>query len=268
MNESQPYSTDDVYTLYRKEIADIVAYIEVYEHDLPPVITGQIAELFTSIAVFEADDQEMRFNGLKQSSEVIVQAIRFYAIFLFIHEIQEFEKLFRKYHYKGAIIPNSDLHVYNEIRKMEKDIIPCFKEKLKDYYRSSFKGFCGTIFNSEEPYGINDLFRYIKGYMSLHFKRSIRGLNKPYLPSECLVNSNEDYVDLSKDYEEFKGLLAYYEEHMPDVINSGPKQGVLMNTFIAVTSWFIPIAVSIPTIIFIAEKGIHILEAVIKIFGK
>ena len=42
-------NTHYVYEKYKAEISELIAYIEVYEHDLPAEIMAQTAELFQTI---------------------------------------------------------------------------------------------------------------------------------------------------------------------------------------------------------------------------
>ena len=253
------FSIDGVYELYRTQISEMIAYIEVYEHDLPPLITGLISEVFTTIAVAESAGEE-EVLGLHYLIQTVVQAIRLHAIFVFIHEIGEREKLFKRYKYKGAMIPGEDIHIFDKIQEMKKIAVSNLTDKLKRYYRRSICSMFSIVRDSDSQYGIRDLLIYFKDFAKLYvFKRLIKW-EEPFIPLDFLVIEENESLDLSKEYSDFRQLLSFCENHMSDVINTGPKTSLRSNVFVAVTSWIIPIIIGVPAVKYVINGVMYILE--------
>lgn len=263
MGENTKFSIERVYSLYSEQISDMIAYIEVYEHDLPPRITGLIGEMFSTIAVANILDDEDP-TGLDDLIQSVAQAIRLHAIFVIIREIGEKEYLFNNYQYRGAMIPNTDLHVYDEVKKMKKAAVHSLADKLKYYYRFSMRAMVALVLDADSPYGIKDYFKYLIGYSHLYGFKSFNKWKEPFIPPDFLTPLETTGKDLSDDYCAFKKLLSFCEEHMSDVINTGPKSSLRSRVFVAVTSWIIPIAIGIPAVNYVIKGVVHLLN----MFGK
>ncbi|MCR5811224.1 MAG: hypothetical protein K6G34_07490 [Lachnospiraceae bacterium] len=252
MEESSFFSTEEVYALYRTQISEMIAYIEVYEHDLPPVLTSLIGEMFSAITVATISDYEesAELTGLIKS---VVQYIRLHAIFVFINEIGERERLFNRFKYKGAMIPDTDIHVFDEVEKRKNKAVSLLTDKLKKYYQYSAKIMFSLVADPDSSYGVRDLLTYLVDYLCLYGTKSLSEWDEPFIPADCLSINEGNIDDLSEDYDNFKELLSFCESHMPDVINTGPKVNLRMSVFVAVTSWIIPIVLGIPAMRYLME---------------
>ena len=258
MGEIKGFSIEKIYDFYRTQISDMISYIEVYEHDLPPLITGLISEIFSAIAMASILDEE-DLAGLDAFIQNAAQAIRLHAIFVFIHEIGEREKLFSNYQYKGAMIPGTNIHIYDEVKKKKKTAIHDFTNKLKKYYRYSLKNMFSMVRDADSSYGIMDFFVYIKDYIKMYECKKFYRWREPFIPLDFLATIEEG-EDLSQDYNNFKELLLFCENHMSDVIITGPKVNMRSSLFVAVTSWIIPIAVGIPAVKYVVRGVIYLLS--------
>ena len=254
MEESIFLSTEDVYTLYKTEISEMVAYIEVYEHDLPPLLTSLISEMFSAITV-------ANISGYEESAELteliqsVVQYIRLHTIFVFINEIAERERLFKRFKYKGAMIPDTDVHVFDEVEKKKNKAVSLLTKKLKKYYQYSLKTMVSLVTDPDSPYGFRDLLTYLRDYLYLYRIKRLSTWNEPFIPADCLSINEGSIGDLYEDYGNFRELLSFCESHMPDVITTGPRVNMHMSIFVAVTSWIIPIALGIPAMKYLIEAA-------------
>lgn len=258
MGELKEFSIEKIYEFYRTQISDMISYIEVYEHDLPPLITGLISEMFSAIAMASILDKEDT-DGLDVLIQNAAQAIRLHAIFVFINEIGEREKLFSNYQYKGAMIPETNTHIFDEVQKKKKAAIHDFTNKLKRYYRYSLKHMFSMVRDADSPYGIMDLFVFLRDYIKLYGCKRFSRWKEPFIPLDFLAIIEED-GDLSQDYNNFKELLLFCENHMSDVIITGPKVSFSSSLFVAVTSWIIPIAVGVPAVKYVMRGVIYLLN--------
>ena len=64
--ENLIYNVQYIYDKYKEVQSEIIAYIEVYDHDLPDVIVNEIVELFQIVAVYETstDTEKINFQPL------------------------------------------------------------------------------------------------------------------------------------------------------------------------------------------------------------
>lgn len=242
-------NTDIIYNQYKHTISELIAYIEVYEHDLPGEIMAEIAELFQMVACWETETQDMQENdimsALYNTSVKVTQSLYKHAICLFIKKIHEYKKLFKKFRYKGVMIDNENF-VYI-VQKEERSIVKSFSEKLKLLYRGKMGAALASLTFIQK-------LKYLFGYLKIVIRPSF-GMFKhePYLPKKILIIDNLEEENLADVYIRTKELLEMYEKVFPKVISNGANRTLGQSIFLAITGWIIPIVLLIPMLIKLFE---------------
>ena len=228
------------YDLYKKTISEVIANIEVYEHDLPERVMGEIAEFFQVIAAYETEldlTPKAELLELMHATHFwITQALYKHAICLFIGKIHDYKKLFQKFEYKGVVI--DEVNFYLTAKEKEKEISKQFIKELKTCY-----GHMIPIWHLEWKW--KDNFLYQEGWLRVMFGRGFRALKRePYIP----INELPTGICFEEIYSKAKALLKEFEAVCPEVINNGRSQTLIAKLASAVVAWIIPIAVSIPVV--------------------
>lgn len=241
----QIYDTKYIYDKYKETLSELIAYIEVYEHDLPTEVMAQIAELFQSVAVYEnrinsTEDGDLS-NLLLESNLKITQSLYKHAICLFIKKIEEYKRMFKRFQYKGVMLNGKNFA--EVVKRKEKEIIKSFSEKLKKCYK---KDFLTTL----RSLSVRECVSYLAGYIKVSVVPSFFSLKKePFLPINSTILEGIEEVDLANIFIYTKELLELYESILPKVISNGAKQSFKMSMFVAILGWVIPIVGVIPIII-------------------
>lgn len=132
--------TDFVYKKYRDDISELIAYIEVYQHDLPEPIMAIMAELFQTIAACETDsnfpDSSELVSMLDKTTWKVVQSLKYYSVCLFIAKIQEYKKIFHKYKYKGILMDDGQKFC-TVAQQIESRLCATFSGNLRSYYKGN-----------------------------------------------------------------------------------------------------------------------------------
>lgn len=238
-------NTDFIYNQYKNTISELIAYIEVYEHDLPEEIMAEIAELFQMVACLETETQDMLENdmmsALYNTSVKVTQSLYKHAICLFVKKIHEYKKLFKKFQYKGVMIDNENF-VYIA-QKEEKEIVKSFSEKLKLLYKGKMGAALGSLTFIQR-------LKYLFGYLKIAIRPSFGMFrHEPYLPKKILIIDKLEEENLADVYKRTKELLKMYEKAFPKVISNGANRTLGQSIFLAVTGWIIPIVLLIPMLI-------------------
>lgn len=249
------HDTCYIYQKYKEKISEIIAYIEVYEHDLPANIMAQMAELFQAVATFEIDNHSLRSDGvermLKETDLKITQSLYKHSIYLFMKKIYQYKKIFRKFKCRGVLIEKENF--CEKSKKEEKEIVRMFRKKVKRCYKRKF-------LNTIQTFSIGDGFRYFFGYIEISllpssclFKQEVS------LPADDLITSDMEEVDLSGVYTKARTLIGDYEKVFPQVISNGANKSRAMSIFVAISSWIIPVLLSVPVIMKIVDalKGLR-----------
>lgn len=243
----QECNTEYIYDTYKKCIAHIIAYIEVYEHDLPGKIMTQIAELFQMLAIYETSPQNPPNSDIAKTlfkvNLKVTQSLHKHAICLFINKIQQYKKNFRRFNYKGAMLDEQNFA--ETANRKEKEIAQSFTDKLAKCYSDKF---ITTLVSLP----LKEKLLYLAGYVKFKiFRISSFSILKsePYLPIDNLINDCMDDINFVDTYEETRQLLELYEKARPKVISSKARQSFGMSVFIAVCSWIIPIILVLPFMI-------------------
>lgn len=239
---SESCNTDLIYNQYKDTISELIAYIEVYEHDLPEDVMAEIAELFQMIAFYETDIQESDVrNALYITSVKVTQSLYIHAICLFINKIQEYKKVFKKFKYKGVMLDK--INFINVAKSEEQKIVKSFSAKLKLFYK-------GKIRATLKCLKFRQKLKYLFGYFKVSVIPSLKVFkHEPYIPKNILAVDNLEEENLREVYNETKDLLQKYEKIFPEVISNGANKTLGMSIFLAVTSWIIPIVLLIPMFI-------------------
>lgn len=233
------------YKQYKSSISEFVAYIEVYEHDLPEGVMAEIAELFQMLAFYETENQDVQKDDMDKTLQDTVtkvkQSLCLHATCLFINKIEEYKKIFRKHKYKGVMVGNTNF--VDIAKKSEKDISKSFGEKLKLFYK-------GKVKIGIQELSFKNKVRFLLGYLKVRFKPSFKTFKKePYFPKTIFEVNNIEKENLLDVYKNTKELMEMYQEVLPSVISNGTNKTLFISIFIAITGWLIPIALLIPTII-------------------
>ncbi len=242
---SESCNTDLIYNQYKDTISELIAYIEVYEHDLPEDVMAEIAELFQMIAFYETDIQNMQEsdvrNALYSTSVKVTQSLYIHAICLFINRIQEYQKVFKKFKYKGVMLDN--INFINVAKSEEQKIVKSFSAKLKLFYK-------GKVRATLKCLKLGQQLKYLFGYFKVSVIPSLKVFkHEPYIPKNILVVDNLEEENLEEVYNATKELLQKYEKIFPEVISNGANKTLGMSIFLAGTSWIIPIVLLIPMLI-------------------
>lgn len=241
---AQSCDTNTVYKQYKNIISDIIAYIEVYEHDLPGDMMAVIAELFQMLAFYETESQDIQENDKSEALyDTLIEAqqsLCLHAICLLIKKIEEYKKVFRKYKYKG-IMEGSE-NFAKIVKREEKRLSKIFKNRLNFLYKGKLKtGLKGL--------SIKEKAKFLFGYLLIQLRPSFKTFKKePYIPKTVFINDFKQ-ESLMGIYVDIKILMEEYQKVLPAVISNGTNKPLFISIFIAVTGWFIPIALLIPTII-------------------
>ena len=243
--------TNFVYKKYKEEISELIAYIEVYQHDLPASIMAIVAELFQTISVCETDDNFPNspelVSMLDKTTWKVVQSLRKYSICLFITKIQEYKKIFHKYRYKGVLMDDGrKFHIVAQ--QIESQLCSTFSNDLKCCYK-------GNTFSTLKGLSFKEKIQYLYSKIKILLFPCFRIFKKePFLPTERLVLPSIVDVDFTDTYIGTKDLLEKYQNIFPKVIKNGKNQSFAMSVFVAVSTWIIPIILSIPIVLKIVDK--------------
>lgn len=231
----------NIYTHYKEVISDLIAYIEVYEHDLPGNIMAQIAEFFQDIAVYETSDTDkiLLSNSIQSTKNMVSQSLYKYTISLCINRIYKHKKRFKRYNYKGVMIrddsKNKERNFYIIANERQNNLLSKFNKCLKDCYKGKV---IKSIVNMSFKESILFLLGYIKFQLMpcslIKFKRDI------FIPHELLIK-----VDMKKIFESAISLLELYQNNYSRVISNGARTPFLRSVFFAIVSWIIPILLAI-----------------------
>ena len=92
-------NTHYVYEKYKAEILELIAYTEVYEHDLPAEIMAQMAELFQTIALCETDNDFESNDRLQQLLEdtfhKMNRCLNKHTIYVILQKIKQYKIIFK-----------------------------------------------------------------------------------------------------------------------------------------------------------------------------
>lgn len=248
-SEKEIFDTENIYKHYKSTLSEVIAYIEVYEHDLPTEVMAQIAELLQAVAIFvdsnNLTEREDMSRLLRQVDLKVTQSLYKHAICLLIKEIEENKKVFRRFKYKGVMLENRNF--FEVAKEIEQEIIADFCGKMKKCYK-------GTAAGSWRTMTMKERMLYWVGYVKISTAWSFSFLKKePYLPINNLLTDNFDDENLENVYQETKELLQLYERVMPKVIGNGSRQSIGMSVFVAATGWVIPALLAIPVIMRVVD---------------
>ena len=225
---------DEIYDIYKNTISDVIANIEVYEHDLPKDVMAEIAEIFQIIASYEnatVSNKDILWNGINDTCSTVKESLYKHAIFLFIRKIQEYDKIFRQYNYKGVMLGDDKFTVL--ARNKKHDICNSLKQELNNCYK-------GKIIENIRYLRWNKKFEYLKGYMSILLPGFNIQKKEVYIPTDDLEN-----INLKEIYNDSKQLLRMYQIICPEVIKNGTKISFKGKVFKAVLSWVLPIILGV-----------------------
>lgn len=234
-------NTDYIYSQYKETISELIAYIEVYEHDLPEDVMVEVAELFQMIAFYETDNKGDEVGrALCDTGVKVMQSLYIHVICLFMSKIQEYKKVFKKFKYKGVMQDGTNFIAI--VASEEGKIVKSFSTKLKLLYK-------GKVRISLRELNFMQQLKYLSGYFRMMVLPSLKTfVHEPYIPQNILIVDNLEEEDLEEVYIATKGLLCKYESIFPAVISNGAERSLGMSIFLAVTSWIIPIGLLIPVL--------------------
>lgn len=250
------YNSKQIYKVYKKIISEMIAYIEVYEHDLPGEVMEEMADLFQVLAIYETCEESSykMDNMLYREQHKITQTLYKDAIYVLIKRIDKYKKMFKKYK-KGVM--KGEIRFDKWAGKEETDIVKSFSEKMTLFYKNgvncpSYSEYC-KLSPLQKMIIKSGLF---KSKMLCKFSSMKRKLDIPieFLipPDLALVNEENEgefeLYDLQEVFDKTKKLLEEYEQVAPKVISNGTKQSVSAMIFVAVTGWIIPIVLAIPVV--------------------
>lgn len=226
-----------VYTIYKTTISEIIANIEVYEHDLPKDVMAQISEIFQTIASYEnamQGDKQVLWNAINETYSTVIESLYKNAIFLLMRKIHEYDKMFSRYNYKGVMIADNK---FIELARSEKNSISeALHLELKKCYS-------GKLIENVRNLSWKGKFKYLGGYFYvLTFPRRYK--KEIYIPKDDLEN-----INLKEIYEKAKGLLKLYQKICPEVLKNGAKVSYRDMVAKVVISWMIPIGLGINAVL-------------------
>lgn len=217
--ENETFGTEYICKHYKSALSEVIAYIEVYEHDLPTDVMAQIAELFQAVAIFEdsndpAERQDMS-RLLWQVDLKVTQSLYKHAICLLIKAIEENKRVFKKFKYKGVMLGTRNF--FEVAEEIEQKIVTDFCREMRQCYKGNTASVWRTMTMKER-------MRYGVGYLKVCTARSFFLLRKePYIPINNLLTNDFNDENLEKIYQETKKLLKKYEMVMPKVIGNGAR---------------------------------------------
>lgn len=243
-SEKETFDAENVYKHYKNTLSEVIAYIEVYEHDLPTDVMAQIAELFQAVAIFEdsnnPEEREDVSRLLQQVDLKVTQSLYKHAICLLIKAIKENKRVFRRFKYKGVMLGNK--YFFEVAKEKEQMIVTDFCRKMRQYYKGNTAVGWRTMTMKER-------MLYCVGYVKVCIARSFLLFKKePYIPINNLLTDDFDDESLKNVYRETKKLLQMYEMVKPKVIGNGSRQSIGMSVFVAITGWVIPVLLAVPVI--------------------
>ena len=243
--------TNFVYKKYRDDISELIAYIEVYQHDLPAPIMAIVAELFQTISACETDAEFPNSPGLvsmlDKTTWKVVQSLKKYSVCLFIAKNQEYKKRFHKHKYKGVLMDDGQ-KFHTVAQQIESRLCKTFSDDLRSCYK-------GNTVSTLKELSVKERIRYLYSKFKILLCPSFRILKKePFLPTSRLVLPGILDVDFTNAYNDAKDLLEKYQNVFPKVIKNGRNQSLTMSIFVAISTWIIPIILSIPVVLKIVDK--------------
>lgn len=223
--------TNNVYNEYKTTISELIANIEVYEHDLPKEVMVQISEIFRSVSSYEnckSDKKEAEWKALHKMYYTVINHLYVHAVFLFLKKINDYDKLFCRYNYEGVMVDDKNFAVLSKERK--KEIYRLFVKELKKCYK-------GNVLNNLRNNSLKYNIMYLKGYCIINGMALFLKYNKkPTIP----VNDYRD-KNFKEIYQKAKELLELYQEIAPKVIQNGAKKTLKTQVILAIISWIIPV---------------------------
>lgn len=233
--------TNHVYEKYKTEISELIAYVEVYEHDLSAEIMALTAELFQAIALCEVDSNPENNASLHEVLDDTFNKVNRYlnkhTIYVILKKIKQYKKIFKKYNYKGVYIKDGQ-KFYEYAEQTEAAIVETYYARLDDCYKQA-------TCRKGERLKFKDRCKY-------RFSKLLK--KEPCLPTDELT------VDFTDCFLSAKNLLQCYQNVFPKVISNGKKQSPGVSFFNFIVTWLIPLALSIPIIWKIIEyiKNLHL----------
>ncbi len=246
---TQTFQSDvisDIYYEYKNEIAEIIAYIEVYEHDYPDRPMSQMAELFQCMANYETkdgDDKSYAKILLDDSFSRIEQYLYIHTIWLILFEIFKYKKVFRHFKYKGVYIEKDDKEEnFSCIAdEKEEEITTEFSEHLLSHYKANGTYSIFSILASEKSLSqIRNFLKLKRGITFKSFKK------EPYIPLEFLNTNN--LTELKQTFKKAKDLLEYYQKAYSDVVSNGKTISFKSVCFNILANILFPLGMTVITI--------------------
>lgn len=253
------YNTQTVYDNYKKVHSELIAYIEVYAHDLPLAVMKQVAELFQTIAVYEtrntSEENEMMPKLLYEADLKITQSLYKTAICLFVKKIEQYKRIFRKYEYQGVVLEEykylneylQNVNFSEFVKEKEKQIACDISERLKTFYKKDTR-------ETLKELTLKETVLYIVGYIGIYTMPTFGFMKyNPFVPINSMLLNDTQSNDLTNVFSQMRALLEMYEFAFESVLQNGAKKSLKSSVFFAVTSWIIPVILGIPVIIKIIE---------------
>ena len=177
-----------VYGIYSGEIAELIAKIEVYAHDLPPQVGSLVERLWhmlTTATVAERDiDQSWAYISLEKYVIHVLNELRLTLNILYVKTIRGYVKTLKNFNYQ-TIVDNDGQVVYDQIIRNIKAV----SDYISDGKKERQKHFCKTYFD--------------KKYETLNYEQ---------------INEITEFSDALSLAEH---TLKLCEEYYPRIINNG-----------------------------------------------
>ena len=151
-----------IYETYANTIAQLVAKVEVYAHNLPRQISGLIETTFNIIDSTAADEDEDKlisnYEIAYDYEQFVIDILYLTILRLYIKEIKSFKKLFKNFNNKGIKVKSTNVSIMQEINDKLSSISCVYATGKKMIKKKYHLNFSEIIFLTENNWMIDRVY--------------------------------------------------------------------------------------------------------------
>ena len=193
----------EIYQRYATTVAELIAKVEVYKHNLPRQISGMVEAIFRILTTASGETEKEYeidlYNNASEYEDFLIEMLYLMLIEIYIKEAKQYRKVFKKFKYQAIKTEDGILFmdaVDNKLRNVSK------------FYKQGGKKF-------RQKYGIS----YLKYRMLLN-KESFITKNKDF-SLEVTIKKSADLPEIIQAFELGESVVGICEENYSKIINNG-----------------------------------------------
>ena len=196
-----------VYEKYKKDIANLIAELEVHAHTLPRWIDGHLDAIFRILAKASSSKAEEEcckyYNMILLQEEFLLYAMKVELINLYVSEAKRYKQEMKKFNHSG-VKPSNGRSVVSDIQSYLKDAIECEKIARKRI-DSMFCDGANNLIELRAP-GVEkkEIEAVEKGYMKA---KTARNLCETYYPE--VVNNGYTSTPIRNFVRKLPAIISF-----------------------------------------------------------